>query len=150
ILVREHIVRKGDTLASIARKYGTTVAQISSANTVGKAPVLKVGQSLAIPISGVTPPQLSSASKNPGPVNSAVPMTNRSVSYTVRSGDTLAKIAEHFNTSTDKLKSWNHLTSARLAVGRKLLVSPTTAQAAAPNPKKVIHQVKQGETLNRI
>jgi membrane-bound lytic murein transglycosylase D len=153
ILVREHVVRKGDTLASIARKYGTTVAQISASNTFGKTPVLKVGQSLAIPISGVTPPQLSSGSKSPLPVKAAMSTTSRSVWYTVRRGDTLARIAEHFSTTVDKLQSWNHLTSTRLSVGNKLVVSSTPAQAvqaAAPNPKRLIHQVKQGETLNRI
>jgi len=153
ILFREHVIRKGDTLASIAKKYSTTVVQISSANTFGKTPVLKVGQSLVIPISGVTPPQLASASRTAPTRDRAAKATAtmaRSVWYTVRTGDTLAKIAAHFNTTVDKLKSWNHLTSTRLSVGKKLVVSPTPAQAAASSPKKVIHHVKQGETLNRI
>src|SRR5207248_7189318 len=49
--------------------------------------------------------------------------TPRVTSYTVRPGDTLSKIATHFNTSVEKLKSWNHLTSSRLTVGRKLVVA---------------------------
>ncbi len=64
------------------------------------------------------------------------------------------KIAAHFNTTVDKLKSWNHLTSARLTVGKKLAVSaPPVIRAASSSPvaaKKVIHQVRQGETLNKI
>src|SRR5262245_245294 len=51
ILFREHVVRKGETLGGIAKRYGTSVAQVSQANHLGKAPVLKVGQSLVIPIS---------------------------------------------------------------------------------------------------
>jgi membrane-bound lytic murein transglycosylase D len=68
----------------------------------------------------------------------------------VRAGDTLVKIAARFNTTVDKLKSWNHLTSNRLTVGRKLVVSATPVRAAARNANKVVHQVKQGETLDRI
>src|SRR5215475_13590936 len=56
ILFREHVVRKGDTLAAIAKKYGTTTAQITQVNNLGKSPVLRVGQALSIPLSGVTPP----------------------------------------------------------------------------------------------
>src|SRR5437667_8510135 len=56
VLFREHVVQKGDTLGVIAKKYGTTVVQLSQANSLGKTPVLKVGLSLIIPMSGVTPP----------------------------------------------------------------------------------------------
>src|SRR5262249_56158029 len=77
-------------------------------------------------------------------------LSSRTTWYTVRAGDTLAKIAARFNTTVEKLKSWNHLTSNRVTVGRKLVVSPTPVRAAARNAKKVIHQVKQGETLDPI
>lgn len=144
VLFREHVVRKGDTLGAVARKYGTTAAQLTDANKLGKPPVLKIGQTLIVPMSGVTPPvQMAAATssrsttKRPG-----------STSYTVRAGDTLGKIAAHFNISVDKLKSWNHLTSTQLTVGRKLVVSGQPVQSAAA--KKVVHQVKQGETLDRI
>jgi LysM repeat protein len=71
--------------------------------------------------------------------------------YTVRAGDTLFNIAARFNTTVDKLKAWNRLKSNQLAVGKKLLVAQTSTQAkAAPTPKRVIHQVKNGETLDRI
>ena len=52
------------------------------------------------------------------------------------------------------MKSWNHLTSSRLTVGKKLAVSaPPVVRAASSSrvaAKKVIHQVRQGETLNTI
>jgi len=151
VLFREHVVRKGDTLAAIARKYGTTTTQLTDANKLGKPPVLKIGQTLIVPMSGVTPSpavqtaKAATSSKTP----TKSPATRTALtSYTVRAGDTLAKIAAHFNTTVDKLKSWNHLTTTKLAVGRKLLVSGQPVQTVAA--KKVIHQVKQGETLDRI
>jgi membrane-bound lytic murein transglycosylase D len=155
VLFREHTVRKGDTLGAIAKKYGTSTSELSQANNLGKKPVLKAGQSIIIPMSGVTPPLAASASKSKAATaKSVVANAARSIWYTVRSGDTLGKIATRFNTTVDKLKSWNRLNSTKLVVGKKLVVSQTAAQAdatpKAPAPKKLIHQVRQGETLDRI
>ena len=69
VLFREHIIRKGDTLGVIAKKYGTTVAQLVQANNLGKTPVLKAGRSLIIPMSGATPSQLMSRHQPPAPSN---------------------------------------------------------------------------------
>jgi len=164
ILVKEHVIRKGDTLASIAKRYGTTVSQISQTNKLGKAPILKTGETLTIPLSGVQPPAAAASAsadrsgRQPAAATSltstkSAANTGRSTWYTVRTGDTLFKIAANFHTSVDKLKSWNHLTSTRLDVGKKLIVSAAAPRASASNPtppKKVIHQVRQGETLDHI
>jgi membrane-bound lytic murein transglycosylase D len=146
IIIREHVVHKGETLGGIAKKYGVTTAQIIQANNFGKTPVLRVGQTLAIPISGVTPPVLaSSPSSSDRPARtqttataakSAVATTARY--YTVRSGDTLAKIAARFNTTVEKLKAWNHLTSTKLTAGKRLMVSPATTSGGATRTAKVV------------
>ena len=103
-------------------------------------------------MSGVTPPPPArAATTKAASVKSTAANTVRSVWYTVRAGDTLGNIAARFNTTVEKLKAWNRLSSTRLAVGKKLLVSQApTETAAASGPRKVIHQVRQGETLNRI
>jgi len=158
ILFREHLVRKGDTLAAVARKYGSTTTQLSQANNLGKKPVLRAGQTLIIPISGITPPQLSAAkSSRSAPKAVATSVANatagaaKSVWYTVRAGDTLTNIAARFNTTVAKLKAWNGLKSANLIVGKKLRVSQQAELASeTSNPTKVVHQVKTGETLNGI
>jgi LysM repeat protein len=135
------------------------------ANNLGKTPVLKVGRSLIIPMSGATPPptvaavydrRQSHASDTVGghkPPLQSQTTANRVTSYMVRSGDTLANIAARYNTTVEKLKSLNHLTSTRLTVGRRLIISQpaaSTASNSASGAKKVIHQVRQGETLDRI
>jgi membrane-bound lytic murein transglycosylase D len=155
VLFREHVVKKGDTLGVIARKYGTSVTQLVQANNLGKTPVLKVGRSLIIPMSGATPPPRTAAVQTQQRTASRTTATNtpRVASYTVRPGDTLSKIATHFNTSVEKLRSWNHLTSSRLTVGRKLVVAQPSTRVASngtPGAKKVIHRVRQGETLDKI
>src|SRR5947207_4099689 len=101
IIIREHLVRKGETLGGIAKQYGTTTAQISLANDLGKTPVIKIGQTLAIPISGVTPPQLIASKAQPAIKSKTSTAANirtaaapvRTTSYTVRAGDTLFRIA---------------------------------------------------------
>ncbi len=150
VLFREHVVRKGDTLGAIAKKYGTTVSQLTQANNLGKNPVLQTGRSLIIPMSGVTPPPQLTA-RNSAPVRRVSGSTSAgatpratTTSYTVRSGDTLSKIAARFNTTVDKLKTWNHLSSTRLAVGKRLVV------AELPQARKVVHKVQPGETLDKI
>ncbi|HSU87344.1 MAG TPA: LysM peptidoglycan-binding domain-containing protein, partial [Terriglobia bacterium] len=161
VLFREHLVKKGDTLGLIARKYGTSVTQLVEANNLGKTPVLKVGRSLIIPMSGGTPPpriaagqtQQRAARTAAATTTTTTTTASRVTSYTVRPGDTLSKIATHFNTSVEKLRSWNHLTSSRLTVGRKLVVaqpSPRLASNGGIGAKKVIHRVRQGETLDKI
>src|SRR5438876_350951 len=138
VLFREHILKKGATLGVIAKKYGTTVAQLVQANNLGKTPVLKAGRSLIIPMSGATPPQLMSRNQPPAPSNRSTGTSARAnarvTSYTVRPGDTLLKIATQFNTTVEKLKSWNHLTSTRLVVGKRLIVAPQPVQAASADP----------------
>ncbi len=139
VLFRSHVVRKGDTLGGIARKYATTGEELAQANNLGAKRVLRAGQSLIIPMSGISPiVKVASGAKSTSPV--------KTVTYVVHRGDTLAGIATRFHTSADKLKTLNHLSSAHLTVGKKLLVT----QPAQTASRKVVHQVRQGETLDRI
>jgi membrane-bound lytic murein transglycosylase D len=126
VLFREHVVRRGETLGVIARQYGTTTAQLVAANNLGKTPVLRVGHTLIIPMSeGALPgPKLTAARTT----SSTSSHTNKY--YTVRQGDTLAKIATRYHTTVDKLKSWNHLSSSRVAVGKKLIIGTEKVEAA--------------------
>jgi membrane-bound lytic murein transglycosylase D len=119
VLFREHVVKKGDTLGVIAKKYGSSVNELTQANNLGKKKTLQIGQTVIIPMSGVAPVQTASAAKK-----APASQTRTASSYTVRKGDTLFKIASLFNTTVAKLKALNQLSSNRLVVGKKLLVTP--------------------------
>jgi membrane-bound lytic murein transglycosylase D len=147
VLFRYHSVRKGETLGLIARRYGTSVADLSQANSISAKKPLRVGQELMIPLSGVAPARISNSR----------PVLPGTTSYTVVRGDTLTSIASRFGVSVEQLRSWNNLESTQLAVGQKLAVAERTiAQVAMPaanpqaQPQKVVHEVRHGETLNRI
>ncbi len=150
VLFREHVVRKGDTLGAIAKKYSSSVAELRQANSLKAKPVLRVGQSLIIPMSGINPPAVGAVYDRPGARRAPLQKTATS-SYTVRQGDTLAKIASRFKVSVATLKTWNHLSSTRLAVGMKLVVGESAATAADSSAsRQVVHEVRPGDTLGSI
>lgn len=106
LLNREHIVRKGDTLGAIAKKYGATVADLSEANRLGRKSTLRVGQALMIPLSG--PAATKAAASRVPTATSRLPRPAKSpTSYTVRRGDTLGKIAARFAVTVNAILSWN-------------------------------------------
>lgn len=100
-----YIVQKGDSLYSIANKYGTTINEIKSLNNLGTNTLL-IGQVLKIP-TGVEKEE---------PVGSEV------ISYTVISGDSLYSIAQKYNTTVDEIKSLNNLNSNLLSIGQILKI----------------------------
>ncbi len=99
----EHTVTSKDSLKSLAIEYHTTVAAIKSLNNL-PSDRIKVGQVLTMP------PGVQAFSK-PKPL-----------SYTVKPGDSLQKIASSFNISTARLKSFNHLKSDVLKLKQVLLI----------------------------
>ncbi len=109
-------VRSGDYLGKIANKYGVRVSQIKKWNKL-RSNALKIGQRLTIyPRTPVTT-RVASKTKT-------TTSTNGKKLYTVRSGDSLWKIANQFpGVSVDNIKVWNDISSSKLKPGMKLQVS---------------------------
>lgn len=118
----EYVVQKGDTLYSIARKFNTTVDNLKSLNNI-TTDSLAIGQILKIP----------------GEVSI------KENTYTVKKGDSLYSIARANNTTVDKLKNINNLTSNNLSIGQvlKLPSGDTTKD-------NVVYTVKKGDSLYSI
>lgn len=95
----EYVVKSGDSLYSISRKYGVSVDELMNVNNL-KSTVLSVGQVLKIPNSGE--------------------VTN--VIYTVKKGDSLWSIAKNNKTTVDAIVKLNNLSNANLSIGQKLLL----------------------------
>lgn len=132
-----HSVRSGDTLSGIASKYGTTVSNLQSWNKlkgttimVGQKLVVKPGSTAPAPAtasaSGSTSRSTSTASSTKSTSGasstSAKPDTSKSVTYTVRRGDTLSAIADRYNCTVAQLQSWNGLKGTTIYVGQKLKI----------------------------
>jgi LysM repeat protein len=123
----DYVVAKGDTFSSIAKKLGVTVKAIEEANP-GVAPTkLQIGQKLHIP--AVAPTAASPASA-PAAVETG---TAGEQVYTVKSGDTLTKIATQFGATVKALRSANDLVTDRIKVGQKLKI-PVKVSEPVPTP----------------
>lgn len=95
----QYIVKPGDSLWLIARRYGTTVSAIQRQNNL-TGDLIRVGQVLTIPVSG----------------------TPSYIEYTVKAGDSLWRIAQQYNTTVQALMNLNGLTSDLLMIGQVLKV----------------------------
>lgn len=93
-----YVVKKGDSLWSIAKKYNMTVDELKSINNL-KSNLLSIGQRLKIKESN----------------------DNQNI-YIVKKGDTLYKIANMYGTTVDNLKALNNLKNNNLSIGQKLIV----------------------------
>lgn len=101
-----YTVQKGDSLWSISNKYGTSVDALKKANNL-TSNILSIGQILVIPSSSV-----------PG---------STEVTYIVKKGDSLWVIANKYDTTVDKIKSANNLTSNLLSIGQVLVIPSTSS-----------------------
>jgi len=108
--VTEHTIVKGDFYSTLATKYGVTVKAIQAANP-GKDPSrLQIGDKIKIPAKTAAP-----ASTGTTTTASADPSL-----YTVKSGDTLGKVAKDHKTTVSELQKLNNLTTTQIKVGQKL------------------------------
>lgn len=121
---REYVVAKGDSFFSIGKKLGVPMSAIAKANPGVDPARLKIGQKLKVPT--------SAAPTVAAPATAAMPeAASGFTSYTVKSGDTLTKIARRHGITVSALRSANGLKTDRIHVGKKLKV-PATKAAAAP------------------
>jgi len=123
----EHKVKKGQTFASIAKKYGTTVSAIRKANHLSKRTPLKKGQVLKIPSDNISSVKAAKENGKPGKLSkvkgkkklAAGKNTRR---YKVKRGDTLASLAKRFDVSVQELKKMNKLSGSSLKAGATIKV----------------------------
>ena len=130
-----YTVQRGDTLYSIARRYGTTVRALMEANNLSGA-LIYIGQSLVIP-----------GGENPGPAPAAQPGLTR---YIVQSGDTLEAIARRYNVTVNDLMEINNLYSPWYIYPQQTLLIPVGPKPAPNQPTASYYTVQAGDSLSSI
>jgi len=127
---KEYVIASGDTLGKLAHRNGVSLKAIIEANPGINPKKLKVGQKVEIPAG-------TGAVASTGAAGAATPDmggdTGDTGSYTVKSGDTLSKIAKANHTTYKKLMALNDLKTTSIKVGQKLKV-PSRAAAPAETP----------------
>lgn len=141
----DYKVKSGDTLGAIAKRFGTSVAAIQSANNL-KNTQLKIGQSLSIP--GQAPMDSPYAIQAEQEIAQRK-YKNTGTYYTVASGDSFWTIARKNKTTVNNLLKWNELpANTKLKPGQKLLVLNKATTQNESN--KITYQIKSGDTLHKI
>ncbi len=119
-----YTVQSGDSLYKIATKFGVTVDALKELNNLSSNTIY-VGQTLAIPVSGIT---------------------DNTIDYVVKSGDSLSAIAYKYGTTVSKIKELNNLSSDVIYVGQVLLI-PSEAEV---KESTITYTVRKGDTLSQI
>lgn len=119
-------VEPKQTLFSIVKRYGSSVAEFKAANP-GISESVNVGQTIKIPYKGVSMASVPTAPKytpTPTPVPSTPAPTEsvKMVSHVVEGGQGLYAVATKYKVTMADLRKWNNLTTDQLAAGQVLIV----------------------------
>ena len=120
---RKHVVRRGQTFASIARANGTTARDVAEANNLSLQKRLRPGTELIIPIPAK--PRVVQARRQAA---EETPDGRDRVRYRIQPGDTLGSIAAQYGTTVRDIQAWNHLRGTRIAAGDVLTIYTGTPQ----------------------
>jgi membrane-bound lytic murein transglycosylase D len=116
-----HVVRRGDTLYSLAQRLGTDVNTLAAMNGLDPHDSLRAGQRLRVAASVQAP--RSHATKASAHTTSLDASDSRRLTYVVRRGDTLYRIARLLQVTVDDLVAWNSSLSSRALHPGQVLVA---------------------------
>lgn len=207
-----HVVKRGESLGSIARKYGIGADEIARVNRIANVNRITVGMELTIPVRGKSLANVAEgavAKKGEGETKAAAaepaakaekakaegkgdakaeggaktekteakaaPKTEtKTVTHTVKSGDTLSGLASKYGVAVKDLQAWNGLKGTGIQAGQKLVVgkkevavaaastgsatkaapassaSSASSGTAKPAAKTTTYTVRRGDTLGAI
>jgi membrane-bound lytic murein transglycosylase D len=154
VTTESHVVRRGDTLSTIGRQYGVSIAALREANGLSSS-TIHPGQSILIPgdlVAGVAP-----AAEARTDITNLLPEKQaaaRAGSHRVRSGDTLWGIARRYGVTVPELTAANNLSAqAPLRAGMKLKIPSVSGRSPAATTaqgSRTTYKVKSGDTLSEI
>ncbi len=134
-----HIVRSGENLGFIAKRYRCYVSQLKQWNNL-RSNTIFPGQKLIVYGRSAA---IASNKKQ-------VIRSNEKSTHTVRSGENLGLIAQRYKCSVTDLKEWNNIRGTTIRPNQKLIVyKPKEAKIIAANTsgKFLYHTIKRGDTL---
>jgi len=149
-----HEVSKHETLAMIAKQYGTSAAVISKINDL-KGGKVSAGDSLKIPeISGELPDKVLLAAARVDRPQSDLGRKQRQIVYRVRSGETLSSIARQHGIPVSTLARLNNIgTSDSLVKGQRLVMRASARryrEEGVKSGRRVLYTVRSGDTIISI
>lgn len=146
MLFARHRVKKGETIASIAKRYRVSPSTILSYNNINRKKGLVVGQKLRVPVIKVTRVVKSKPGAKSDKARST--LTEAKQLYKIKKGDTLLNIAKRFDVPVAQLKEMNNLKSNSIRTGQVLKLSRAgegnvSEEKSSTNKKAVRVQKRQ-------
>lgn len=136
-----HVVRSGENLGLIARKYHVYVSQLKAWNNLRSDNIYPRQKLVVYPSAKYNPQAVratSTASTSP----------SQGGTHIVRSGENLGLIAQKYGCTVSQIKTWNNLSKNTIQPGQKLIVSKSATNIKVDeNAEYVYHTVKSGDTL---
>jgi LysM repeat protein len=139
IPAKYHFVKKGETLSSIAMKYGISIARLKQknhikGNRINPRQRIKIQDGETVLLADATLPPKNNitdlAENKIESQNKTEATENKDItSYTVKKGESLFSISRLYNISVEKLKEINNLISSKLKLGQKILLPQYTTAA---------------------
>ncbi|MDZ7806077.1 MAG: LysM peptidoglycan-binding domain-containing protein [Gracilimonas sp.] len=148
-------VKSGDTLYGISKSLNVTIAELQQWNDLSGSDI-ELGQELVYYI--LEENADGNAEQESEPLISQ-PSGSQNVFYTVKSGDTLYKIAGEHSMTISQLRELNNITGDNIRVGQTLAVKkkseapPSVAEFSEDStPQGVfsVYSIKSGDTVNAI
>jgi peptidoglycan endopeptidase LytE len=129
-VLQSHTVRQGDTLWSLARRFGTTPERLAELNGISPDAILAIGRVLRVP-AGAAAAQASAARSAPARP-AASPAVAPTRTHRIQAGDTLWNLARRHGSTPARLAALNGISeNATLRIGQTLKL-PGSAVAASP------------------
>lgn len=155
-----HLVKQGDSLSLLAKKYATTMAQIISVNQLDDH-LIKVGDYLIVPIAKKDANVYSSSESEREKSRLNARKNGHKVIHLVVTGDSLWSISRKYQVSINNIVKWNHIKrSEPLKLGKKLVLwqsnvvsnqdLSSVTSLGIDIDRKVIYRVKSGDNLSTI
>lgn len=147
----KHVVQPGETLTTIAARYGVNFLTLVEVNGLESPDTLAEGTELLIP--GVTAPTASTDAATGGDATSTEGgggSTQSAVTHIVQPGETLSTIAADYGIDAADLAAANNLTNPNMLRAGQQLIIPGVTQQQAVEARGVRHTVASGESLSQI
>jgi membrane-bound lytic murein transglycosylase D len=180
-------VKRGDTIGHIAEWYGVRASDIRNWNDIAYGDYIHAGQAIAIWVPGtkiqlltkvdgmefsekqsLLKGDLAEAARSEDGTTRAKSSSTEWIQHTVKSGETLEKIARTYEVSISDLKQWNNLRTSRINAGQTLeiydkpeervkIITSSAKNRSLPSVKtsgtgifSTTHKVKRGESIYTI
>ncbi len=154
LTLQRHTVKRGESLGSIAKKYGVSSEELAKVNRIRNKNSIAVGMELVVPMSGKAVAAVDAAEAKSEPKTEKVEKTETkaaasstakaegtktsgasakstpAVTHTVKSGDTLSGIASKYGATVSQLQAWNKIKGTTILAGQKLIVKPASSSGA--------------------